>query len=224
MALPARPPDPRNRLTLIRSESQCDEPPPASQPVELRRAIAWSERGDSELVVLAKAGQSRAFEELYRRYSTYALALAVRVQGHAGDVQDVVHDAFLRVHDRLNELRSEDAFRAWLGSVVVSLVRTRMRRRRLLTLLGLSGSEPIDLDALANYDAGPDVRAELAQVYGTLQAVGIEQRICWTLRFVEGHKLEEVARLADCSLATAKRRIAAVQEKLLASDLTEARS
>lgn len=171
--------------------------------------------------MLAKAGQSRAFEELYRRYSSYALALAVRVQGHGADIEDVVHDAFLRVHDRLDHLRSADAFRPWLGSVVVSLVRSRMRRRRLLSLLGLSGSEPVDLDALATHEAGPEVRAQLAQVYGTLQTVTVEQRICWTLRFIEGHKLEEVAHLADCSLATAKRRINVVQEKLLTRDWTE---
>jgi RNA polymerase sigma-70 factor (ECF subfamily) len=36
-------------------------------------------------------------------------------------------------------------------------------------------------------------------------------RIAWTLRYVEREKLEEVARLCGCSLATAKRRIAATQ-------------
>lgn len=190
----------------------------AASPVSTSRgaqAAAWQLREDAELVVLARAGDTRAFEELYRRHSAYVLSLAIRVQGHGNDAQDVVHDAFLRVHDRLGHLRSGDAFRPWLASVVVSLVRTRMRRRRLLTLLGLSTGEPIDLDALMSSDADPEARAQLAQVYATLTAIGVQPRICWTLRYVEGHKLEEVARLAECSLATAKRRIALVQEKLI---------
>lgn len=174
------------------------------------------ESSDAELVALCQAGDTRAFEQLYRRHSPYALALAVRVQGHAGDVEDILHDAFLKASDRLDALRDPGSFRPWLGSVVVSLVRTRMRRRRLLGVLGLATDEPIDLDALSSQEASPETRAQLAQIYSTLKGVSVEQRICWVLRLVEGRKLEEVAQLADCSLATAKRRIAAVQERLLA--------
>jgi RNA polymerase sigma-70 factor (ECF subfamily) len=38
--------------------------------------------------------------------------------------------------------------------------------------------------------------------------------VAWTLRHVEGESLEEVAVLCDCSLATAKRRIASAHEKI----------
>ena len=38
--------------------------------------------------------------------------------------------------------------------------------------------------------------------------------IAWTLRAVEGHELEMVAQLTQCSLATAKRRIARAQQWL----------
>ena len=39
-----------------------------------------------------------------------------------------------------------------------------------------------------------------------------ELRICWMLRRVEGLELAEVAALAGCSLATAKRRISDADE------------
>lgn len=146
------------------------------------------------------------------------MALGVRVQGSPTDIEDIVHDAFLRVHDRMHTLREGASFRPWLASVVVSLVRTRLRRRRMLTLLGLVSADPIDLDALVNPQAGPEVRAELAQVYRILREVPVDQGICWTLRYVEGRKLEEVAEVAGCSLATAKRRIAAVQQQMVLLD------
>lgn len=182
-----------------------------------RRAGSSSEvkdLSDGELVALTRIGESSAFEQLYRRHAPYALALAVRVQGHSGDVEDIVHDAFLRVHGRLSELRADGSFKPWLASIVVSLVRTRLRKRRLLAVLGLSSSEPVELDAVVNLDASPEVRAQLAQVYSVLNEVPVDQRICWALRYLEGRKLEEVAALAGCSLATAKRRIAQVQERL----------
>ena len=173
------------------------------------------ETSDAHLVALARVGEGGAFERLYRRHASYAMSLAVRVQGHAGDVEDIVHDAFLRVHDRLRELRADASFRPWLASIVVSLVRTRLRRRRMLSALGLVQSEPVELDALVHGDAGPEVRAQLAQVYGVLAETPVDQRICWTLRYIEGRKLEEVAEVAQCSLATAKRRIAMVQQRIV---------
>jgi RNA polymerase sigma-70 factor (ECF subfamily) len=163
---------------------------------------------DAQLVSLARASDVRAFEALYRRHAAFAINLAIRIQGNATDVEDIVHDAFLRAYHRMKELRDRHLFRAWLGSIVVRLVRTRLRRRRLMMLLGLRSTDPVDLDALAAVEASPEVRAQVAQVYALLQTLPSEDRIAWTLRYIERHRLESVAELSSCSLATAKRRIA----------------
>ena len=169
---------------------------------------------DEKLVARARRSDLLAFEVLYRRHAGFALNLAVRIQGTANDAEDIVHDAFLKANERLSELRDGSAFRAWLGSIVVRLVRTRLRRRRLLSSLGLASHEPIDLDAIASPNADPESRVLLAQVYSLLQTLPADDRIAWTLRYVDQHRLEVVALLVDCSLATAKRRILRVQRYL----------
>jgi RNA polymerase sigma-70 factor (ECF subfamily) len=75
----------------------------------------------------------------------------------------------------------------------------------------LAAPEPVELDSLAANDAGPEVRAELAQLYALLKVMPSDERIAWTLRNVERHRLEEVASLTECSLATVKRRITRAQ-------------
>lgn len=177
--------------------------PPASEPT------------DAECVQAFRRGDSRALQILYARHAPYVLALAVRVQGHAGDVEDLVHDSFVRAQERIDSLQNDDAFRGWLAAILVSLVRTKLRKRKLLRLLGLQSSEAVDLDALVSPDAGPEARAELAEVYRVLQQLPLEARIAWTLRYVEGRKLEEVAEITECSLATVKRRLLVAREKLL---------
>jgi RNA polymerase sigma-70 factor (ECF subfamily) len=169
---------------------------------------------DERLVARARKGDLLAFELLYRRHSGFALNLAVRIQGSAIDAEDVVHDAFLKANERLAELREMCAFRAWLGSIVVRLVRTRLRRKRLLRSLGLANAEPIELDAIASPNADPESRVLLAQVYSLLQTLPADERIAWTLRYVDHHRLEVVAKLVDCSLATVKRRILRAQRFL----------
>lgn len=198
------------RLRLISSES-LDEvasavPSSAVQSVEAEV--------DDELVSRARGADAPAFESLYRRHAAFAFNLAVRIQGSSADVEDVVHDAFLKAQERLVDLRDSAAFRPWLGSIVVSLVRTRLRRRRLLGTLGLTSPDPVDIDSIAAVDADPEARALLAQVYALLQTLAADDRIAWTLRYVERHRLETVAVMMDCSLATAKRRIARAQRFL----------
>ncbi|MBN1610380.1 MAG: RNA polymerase sigma factor [Polyangiaceae bacterium] len=175
---------------------------------------ARTELEDAELVVLAQSQDVAAYEVLYRRHAGYVMSLAVRIQGSVVDVEDIVHDAFLKAHEQLGELRDPPAFRGWLGAIVVRLVATRMRRRRLLERLGLAVGEPVEIDAIAAAEASPEDRAQLAQLYALLQTVPAGDRIAWMLRTIERHPLDEVARLCRCSLATAKRRISRAQRFL----------
>jgi RNA polymerase sigma-70 factor (ECF subfamily) len=211
------------RLRLISSES-LDEAASgtvptsgaveAFAPAEARDVATDPDNEDQELVSRARRSEARAFETLYRRHAEFAFNLAVRIQGSATDVEDVVHDAFLKAQERLQDLRDSAAFRPWLGSIVVRLVRTRLRRRKLLGALGLTAPDPVEIDSVAAVDADPEARAMLAQVYALLQTLAADDRIAWTLRYVERHRLETVAVMMDCSLATAKRRIGRAQRFL----------
>jgi RNA polymerase sigma-70 factor (ECF subfamily) len=210
------------RLRLISSES-FDEAASATVPASGEREtgapaeaqdLEAGDDEDQELVGRARRSEARAFETLYRRHAEFAFNLAVRIQGSAADVEDVVHDAFLKAQERLADLRDSAAFRPWLGSIVVRLVRTRLRRRKLLGALGLTAPDPVEIETIAAVDADPEARALLAQVYALLQTLAADDRIAWTLRYVERHRLETVAVMMDCSLATAKRRIARAQRFL----------
>src|SRR6266545_7146741 len=106
-----------------------------SQRSTARRLGPTGELEDEKLVALARENDTLAFEVLYRRHAAFALNLAARIQGSSSDVEDIVHDAFLRAHHRVGELRDAGVFKAWLGAIVVRLVRSRLRRKRLLTAL-----------------------------------------------------------------------------------------
>lgn len=178
-----------------------------------------SQLEDAQLVLLGAQGEQRALEVLYRRHAPFAIHLAARIEGSARDVEDVAHDAFLKAFTHLGDLADPRSFRSWLGSIVVHAVRSRMRRTRLMNVLGITNlfgraAEPVDLDSIASSDASPLVRAQLAQIYALLRTLPTDDRIAWTLRAIEGHDLETVARLTSCSLATAKRRISRAQKTL----------
>ncbi len=179
----------------------------------LRTPLA--ELADAQLVALCCKGESGAFELLYRRHAAFALHLATRIEGSSRDVEDIVHDAFLKAFERIADLSNRGAFKSWLGAIVVHAVRSRMRRHRLMNVLGIGRkSEPVDLDSLTSPDASPHTRAQVAQIYALLRTLPADDRIAWTLRCVEGHDLDSVAKLTRCSLATVKRRISRAQHFL----------
>ena len=167
---------------------------------------------DADLVVRAQGGDGWAEEMLFRRHAPELLALTTRLVGSAAEAEDIVQETFVALLEHLNELREPAAFRAWLMRTAVRGVYRRSRRRSLLRRLGFGGSGRVHLAAAP--DTSPEQRALLAEIDALLLQMPASERICWMLRFVEGYELTEVAAACGCSLTTAKRRLAAAQQRL----------
>jgi RNA polymerase sigma-70 factor, ECF subfamily len=171
--------------------------------------------GDAELVARALRGDRWSRDVLYRRHAHYLLAISTRLLANRSEGEEVVQDAFVVGLEQLETLRDPGAVRSWLARITVNLVRRRLRRARLLRFLGLDrGFEDASLEALAAPTLRPDDRAELALADRVLGRLPADRRIAWMLRRVEGLPLGEVASVCDCSLATAKRRIAAADAEM----------
>lgn len=169
---------------------------------------------DRELAERFARGDAWAREALYRKYVQAVWSLALRLTGNPSDAEDVVQDTFAEALRDASQLRDRGAIRSWLMGVAVHQVHRRFRRRRLLRALGLDRGATHTLDELAARSTPPDVLAELQRVGRALDALPARPRIAWTLHFVEGCSLAEIAQYCDCSLATVKRQIASAQRKL----------
>jgi RNA polymerase sigma-70 factor (ECF subfamily) len=186
-----------------------------SRAPNVRELAGGSDVDDATLVARARDGDRGAEETLYYRHVRYITGMVARLLGSREEAEDVVQDTFAIALDELSKLRQPESLKAWLAQVAVSQVRRKMRRSRLLARLGLYPTmEHIDLESLAMVDATAEARAELAAIGRVLARVPTDERLAWMLRHVEGEPLDEVARLCRCSLATAKRRIAAAVRHL----------
>ncbi len=169
------------------------------------------------------------WEELFRTYGQYVAQVALRVLGRDDEVDDVVQEVFLVVMADLDQLRNPLAVRGWLKTVTVRKayrVLKQRGRRRLWAMLGLGSSvETLAVDStsypLSAQSCNPEDRVLLVRIYRLLDELPAQERLAWTLRYVEGEQVETVASLCGCSLATAKRRIAAAQT-FLARTLSDA--
>jgi RNA polymerase sigma-70 factor (ECF subfamily) len=150
--------------------------------------------------------------DLYEEYAPYVAAVASRLLGRAGEVDDVVQDVFASAVRGLTRRQEPLEVRGWLAKVTVRRCVRQLRVRRIWALVDLAS--PASYDRLADTAAGPEEKQLVVEVYRALDGLAAVERVAWTLRHVEGEALDDVARLCGCSLATAKRRIASAHAKL----------
>ena len=133
------------------------------------------------VVGAARAGDSRAFGELYRRFFRMVHAVLLsRVP--PGDVDDLAQDVFLRAWRQLHGLRDPLAFGGWLRSIALHQSTDYLRHAH--------HTEPLDSNAAA---APKDEESWflLAEVRRLPEAY----RETLMMRFVEGLTGPEIAEL-----------------------------
>ena len=193
------------------------ETPELGGEVQSRRHPSRHARGATDGGSAGSSGHPTAgplpdLAELFERYAPYVGAVALRLLGRPDEVDDVVQEVFLAAHRGLRNVDDARGVRRWLAKVAVRIAQRRLRTLRAKGFLGLAADPEYEI--LADDGASPEHRAMVAAVYEVLDRIPPRNRVAWVLRHVEGHRLDDVAALCGCSLATAKRRIASAQATL----------
>ena len=93
------------------------------------------EEPDPAVVLAAKSGDVRAFEQLVRAYQAPVWRFLRHLVGDAELAEDVTQETFVRVHRRLGTFDGRSRFSTWLFQVArnagIDALRARSRRERL---------------------------------------------------------------------------------------------
>jgi len=98
---------------------------------------------DAELVARVRAGDDRAFEELYRRYNAMIVAFVRGRIRDAAAAEDVAQDAFTSALRRLRRTDSEIAFRAWIYEIARNASIDFHRRRSRVSEVSIDAGAPM---------------------------------------------------------------------------------
>lgn len=126
--------------------------------------------GDHALALAAAAGDTGAFEALYRRHSARVHGVVLRLAGwQRARAEDLVQEAFLRAWQALPGWRGEAAFGTWLHRLAVNVALMDLRARRVRP--ALDGDDDAALDALpavCSPGHGGALAIDLARAVATL--------------------------------------------------------
>lgn len=93
--------------------------------------LSGEPRSEQQLIEAARAGDTRAFDDLVRRYQDYLYRLMVRACHHPQDAEDVASEAFARAYERLCQFEGRSSFVTWLGRIATNLCFRRRERGEL---------------------------------------------------------------------------------------------
>lgn len=136
----------------------------------------------------------------------------IRRTVNTNDVEDLVQDMFLRMFRRVGTLRDPSALRAYVLRVTSSVIVSDIRHRKVRRFLGLTHQG--DLPESPGAPCDDENREALSRLYAVLHRCSHEERMSFMFKNVEGMELSEVADTLGISVATVKRRLAKVHERL----------
>lgn len=156
--------------------------------------------GDHALALAAAAGDTAAFEALYRRHSPRVHGVVLRLAGwqHAR-AEDLVQEAFLRAWQALPGWRGEAAFGTWLHRLAVNTALMDLRARRVRP--ALDGDDDSALAGLAAPDRSAGQGLDLQRAVAALPP---RARAVLVLHDVEGWTHEEIGAALDMAAGTSK--------------------
>lgn len=183
------------------------------------RSSPASERQNLEtnaLVARYLDGDPRAFGEIVQRYQQRLLNFIYRMVGDRERSEDLVQEAFIRVHRHIHRFDPNKKFTTWVYTIASNLAKNELRNRSRSPLVfyesARSPSEedrrPLEFEDSRNRPDDLFANRHLKElVDSTVAKLTPHHRIVFVLRELEGRSYEEIAELTHCNLGTVKSRL-----------------
>ena len=178
--------------------------------------LQLGEATDSEVVQASLDGDSRAFDELVRRYDQRLLNFVYRTIGDRERGEDLVQETFVRVYRHLHRFDQSKKFSTWIYTIASNLAKNELRNRSRNPLV-LFQTQKKNWDAdhrpleWEDTQYKPDdlfrKRHLRAQVEKAVSQLPEHHRVVFVLREMEGKTYEEIADITNCNLGTVKSRL-----------------
>ncbi|HEY0159108.1 MAG TPA: RNA polymerase sigma factor [Thermoanaerobaculia bacterium] len=170
-------------------------------------ATAAPDAEDQRLASACVAGDSRAFEEIYRRFGDRMKSIAWNHLGNSSDAEDAVQETFLKVHRSATTFTGEASFATWVFRILVNTCYDILRKRKRRV-----EETPID-DELERSSASVDDMKRIA-LRRLLDELPEQRRSVFTLFEIEGLSHAEIGQVLGISEGNSKWILFATKKEL----------
>jgi len=161
---------------------------------------------DVRLMLAFCSGDAAAFDALFRRWSAPLLRYLARMLRDAALAEDLVQEAFLRVHRARDRYAPDARFSTWLYRIATNLALNELRRpqRRARHESPDEAGGPALVSPAVGPDDAADARRSAERTLGLLESLPEKQRAALCLAAVEGLSYAQVAEALEVSESAVK--------------------
>jgi RNA polymerase sigma-70 factor, ECF subfamily len=162
---------------------------------------------DTPLIQKLQAGDLDALGLLYDQYrlTVYRTALAITRDPEAAE--DILQDAFLRLHAHADQVNSELPLTPWLYRVTVNLSYTWVTRRNRWRVPLEDFMDQLIGPAKNNPEPAAERRDEQRLMQRAIDTLAFSQRVVIVLYYMNNLSLQEIADILGCPVGTVKSRL-----------------
>lgn len=171
----------------------------------------------TEAVEKAKQGDQQAKEVLYTETCQHMFFLAKSIVKSDEEAMDIIHDSYICVFQKLDNIKNSSGFKSYLRTTVVNRCKNYLSKKKPLYLSDMTeDGEDFELE-----DIDGEIPDELLEnkdviecVRRVVESLPEEQRMCVILRYYDEMSLQEIADTLEVSLGTVKSRLSRASKKM----------
>lgn len=146
----------------------------------------------SELFSRIIAGDEKALEELYNKYSASIYRIAYRYTGNHEDAEEITSDVFVKIWQKARSFKGESSISTWIYRITVNTALDYRKKNR-------KGTTPLEENIQLSIEKGND--STIAKIiHLALNNLPAAQKMAVILTQIEGYSYAETAKLMGKSV------------------------
>lgn len=153
----------------------------------------------NHLIEECKAGKRRAQADLYRMFSPKLFGVSLRYSRDRTEAEDILHEAFVKIFNKINQYSGKGSFEGWLKRIVVNIALEKYRTRYRLQTVEDIGVYDSQSEVNNIYEA-----LNVAELLKLIKALPPRYKMVFNMYAIEGYSHKEVADIMGISEGTSK--------------------
>jgi RNA polymerase sigma-70 factor, ECF subfamily len=180
--------------------------------IERETQQRFDDVSDDGLMLLAAAGDSGAFAKVVSHNERSVRRFCFGMLGNRAQADEVAQDTFMKLWENREKYQPCNKFRGFLFSIAKNRCISIIRRRAVVSFIGLSSmkQEPVSALYVEDHDGkhdGYDTDERDAIIRAAVRRLPVKLRVAVILRFVDEMSYDEIALIIGRSASAVRSRV-----------------
>ncbi|MDD2386120.1 MAG: sigma-70 family RNA polymerase sigma factor [Bacteroidales bacterium] len=163
------------------------------------------------LIKRCQKKSKKAFDELFRTYSSLMYGICLRYTKDQHEAQDLLQECFIRILNKIDTYNFKGSFEGWIKRLTVNHAINYLKTKRHFM------SEDISSYEIENQQMNTDVISDMnaQDIVKMINKLPLGYKTIFNLHVVEGYKHTEIAEMLEISDITSRTQFKKAREALI---------